>query len=98
MRDVRRQVDDYLAHGQVQSAEKYMQDQRQVLASKGYNIRKLNQAYFAFYGSYADSPTSIDPIGNNLKSLRQQSPTLRDFLEQASGLTSKADLQRMLKP
>jgi hypothetical protein len=98
MRDIRRQVDDYLARGQVQAAEKYMQDQRQFLASNGYNIRKLNQAYFAFYGSYADAPSSIDPIGNELKSLRLQSPTLKGFLDQASGLTSKADLEKILKP
>ena len=56
MRDIRQNVDNYLMQGQVDQAEKYMDEQQQFLASKGYYIRKLNQAYFAFYGTYADSP------------------------------------------
>jgi hypothetical protein len=97
MRDIRRTVDAYLAQEQVQQAEEYMQTKQHVLASQGYYIRKLNQAYFAFYGSYADSPTSIDPIGVKLNSLRQESPSLKDFLDKASGLTSAADLDELVR-
>jgi hypothetical protein len=97
MRTIRLTVDADLAKGQVLEAERYMQDQRDLLKSKGYYIRKLNQAYFAFYGSYADSPTSVDPIGTELASLRQQSPSLRDFVNSASTITSKAGLEKLLR-
>jgi len=65
---------------------------RQYLASKGYYIRKLNQAYFAFHGTYADKPTSISPIGVELKLLRSQSASLKDFLNTAAAMTSRQDL------
>ena len=59
MREIRRAVDGYLAQGEIEQAEEFMEQRRQFLLSKGYYIRKLNQAYFAFHGTYADSPTSI---------------------------------------
>lgn len=94
MRGIRRTVDNYLASGQVDQAEKYMNNQQQFLASKGYHIRKLNQAYFAFYGTYANGPTSIDPIGSQLRLLRQHSSSIKDFLDIASALTSSQDLSQ----
>jgi hypothetical protein len=97
MRETRQRVDSLLAGGQVDAAEAYMARQQQMLASHGYSIRKLNQAYFAFYGSYADSPTSVDPLGSQLKTLRQQSSAFVDFLNQVSGFTSRADVQKALK-
>jgi len=69
-----------------------MEQKRQYLASKGYYIRKLNQAYFAFYGTYADRPTSISPIGIELKELRSQSASLKDFLETVAAMTSRQEL------
>jgi len=97
MREIRKMVDNYLAQGQTDKAEQYMEAQRQYLASKGYYIRKLNQAYFAFYGTYADSPTSISPIGSELKELRNKSASLKDFLATASAITSRQALQTALK-
>ncbi len=96
MRETRKTVDEYLAQGEIDKAEQYMETQRQYLVSKGYNIRKLNQAYFAFYGTYADSATSIDPIGSELKELRSKSASLKDFLDTASGITSRQSLQATL--
>ena len=43
MREIRRAVDDYLARGEIEQAEAFMEEKRQYLASKGYQIRKLNQ-------------------------------------------------------
>ncbi len=97
MRDVRRQVDRYLDQGEIGLAEDFMEQKRQYLADNGYYIRKLNQAYFAFYGTYADSPTSISPIGAELEKLREQSASLRDFLNRAATITSRQHLQDMLK-
>jgi hypothetical protein len=93
MRDTRTNVDHYLAVGEVDQAERYMEQQRQYLAANGYHIRKLNQAYFAFYGTYADSPTSVSPIGADLKTLRGQSPSLKAFLDAVSNMTSPKELE-----
>lgn len=93
MRQIRMAVDEYLARGKVEEAERYMEEKRQYLAAKGYYIRKLNQAYFAFYGTYADSPTSISPIGVELKQLRDKSASVKDFLERVAGMTSREDLR-----
>ena len=92
MREIRRAVDDYLARGEVEPAEDFMEERRQYLASMGYYIRKLNQAYFAFHGAYADSPTSIDPIGLEFKQLRSRSASLKDFLNTAAAMSSRQDL------
>ncbi|MDP2931049.1 MAG: hypothetical protein Q8O05_00955, partial [Chloroflexota bacterium] len=97
MRDIRRAVDQYLAKGDIDQAEAFMEQQRQFLASKGYYIRKLNQAYFAFHGTYADSPTSISPIGVELRELRRKSVSLKDFLDTAAVMTSRQDLQLILQ-
>jgi len=97
MREIRRAVDNYLAQGEVEQAEEFMEQKRQELASMGYFIRKLNQAYFAFHGTYADSPTSISPIGLELKKLRSQSASLKDFLDTVAVMTSRQNLIDSIK-
>ena len=93
MRTIRKQVDLLLSQGKVDDAEKYMKERRDYLASHGYYIRKLNQAYFAFYGSYTDSPTSVDPIGGEMRQLRSESTSIKQFLDRASGITSASALK-----
>ncbi len=44
------------AQAKIVEAENYMEERRQFINSHGYGIRKLNQAFFAFYGAYADQP------------------------------------------
>jgi len=97
MRDIRRGVDTYLAAGESEAAEEFMEQKREDLAENGYYIRKLNQAYFAFHGTYGDSPTSISPIGTELRELRAQSTSLADFLAKVAGITSRQQLREMLK-
>ena len=97
MRNIRRAVDEYLAQGEIEQAEEFMEQKRRYLALKGYYIRKLNQAYFAFHGTYADRPTSISPIGLKLKALRNQSASLKDFLDTVAGMTSRQDLIDSIK-
>jgi hypothetical protein len=92
MQEIRLTVDAYLAQGWVEEAENYMEESRQYLAENGYYIRKLNQAYFAFHGSYADSPTSVNPIGDYLEALRQQTPSLGEFIKTVSGISSYDEL------
>jgi len=92
MREIRLAVDAYLAQGQIEEAERYMEEKREYLVENGYYIRKLNQAYFAFHGSYADTPTSVNPIGGYLKELRQRSPSLGEFIKTVSGISSYDEL------
>jgi hypothetical protein len=92
MHDTRLTVDNMLEQGQVTQAETYMEQQRLTLASHGYLIRKLNQAFFAFYGSYADQPGFENPITDNLSALRDKSATLAAFVEKASSFTNPDEL------
>jgi hypothetical protein len=96
MRDLRREVDRLLAEGKVTEAESLMEEKRQFLADHGYFIRRINQAYFAFHGLYADTPASSSPIGPKLEELRQRSSSLGDFIHTAARITSEADLDRLL--
>jgi len=97
MRETRRAVDEYLARGEIEAAEEFMEQKRHYLAEHGYHLRKLNQAYFAFHGAYADSPTSISPIGAELKQLRSQSDSIKDFLETAASISNRIDLAEKVK-
>lgn len=96
MRDLRRQVEALLAEGKVDDAETLMDEKRDEFAAKGYRIRKLNQAYFAFYGFYATGSGSIDPIGPKVQQLFADTASPGEFLRQARALTSQADLDRLL--
>ncbi len=97
MREIRRTVDEYLAQGRIEQAEQFMGQKRLYLASNGYYIRKLNQAYFAFHGTYADRPTSISPIGLELKTLRGQCASVKDFLDTVAAVASRRDLIDSIK-
>lgn len=96
MRTLRRDVDALLAAGEVDAAERLMEDTRQFLADNGFFIRRINQAYFAFHGSYADTPASSDPIGPALQALRDELGSLEAFVETARELTSRAELDAAL--
>ena len=101
MHTTRVHVDELLAAGKVDEAEKYMEERRQFFWDNGYQIRKLNQAYFAFYGAYADSNSSgesgEDPVGPAVVSLREKSASLADFLNQIAWMTSFDQLKEALK-
>ena len=96
MRDLRAQVDARLSEGKVEEAEALMEERRNFLAENGYYIRKINQAYFAFNGLYADTPASGSPIGPKMTELRQLSPSLGGFLRAVSGITSEEELDSLL--
>ncbi|UYN90667.1 MAG: hypothetical protein KIT08_05385 [Anaerolineales bacterium] len=99
MHITRLQVDALLAEGKVDDAEAYMEARRLVFWENGFAIRKLNQAYFAFYGSYADTPTGPageDPVGAAVRELRRISPSLTVFVQRMQSLTSFEELQALL--
>ena len=84
MRETRLHMEDLLEQGRIEDAESYMEERRQGLLERGYRIRKINQAYFAFYGSYATSAASVSPIEGQMRGLRERSETLGDFLNTMS--------------
>jgi hypothetical protein len=84
-------VDNLLAQGKVDEAEAYMEARRRFLWDHGYQIRKLNQAYFAFYGAYAaggGGAAGADPVGTAVRLLRRRSPTIASFVNTMAWFTS----------
>jgi hypothetical protein len=100
LRALRTRVDEMLAAGEIEAAEALMEAKRRELADAGYYIRKLNQAYFAFtnlYAGEAGSPAAVNPIGPKVDQLRRQSDSLSQFLDRVGGVTSVAQLDRLLE-
>ncbi|HEX5939100.1 MAG TPA: hypothetical protein VFZ12_01960 [Dehalococcoidia bacterium] len=96
MRALRLEVDDLLAEGEIERAEQRMEEVRRELAEGGIFIRKINQAYFAFNGSYGDAPQSSSPIGPKIEDLRGSVPTLDEFLQLVRDVTSERELNAAL--
>ena len=93
----RLRVDELLAAGNVDEAEAYMEERRREFVANGYRLRRLNQAYFAFHGTYATTGAAgVNVIGQQIKELRRRSPSLGDFLRTAAEFTSVADLEAYL--
>ena len=88
MRKTRARVDELLAQGQVVAAEAYMEERRQLFVANGFFIRKLNQAFFAFNGTYAASPASVSPIGGQVEELRAATDSIGDFIRTMAGFGS----------
>ncbi|MDA1226958.1 MAG: hypothetical protein O3A33_03205 [Chloroflexi bacterium] len=97
MRETRLKVDEFLEAGQVEDAEQYMEVRRQLFVDNGYAIRKLNQAYFAFYGTYADTAASVSPIGDQLSRLRSHMPDVGTFLSTVSRVSSYQEFLDILE-
>jgi hypothetical protein len=96
MRALRVQVEELLAVGKFGYAETVMQQKRDEFAERGYFIRRLNQAYFSFYGFYATGPGSIDPIGPKMEQLLEESGSPGALLRLARAFTSVSDLDEAL--
>jgi hypothetical protein len=97
MHETRVTADELLAQGKIEEAESYMEARRQFFWENGYLLRKLNQAYFAFHGAYADVPGGAageDPVGPAVRALRAQSDSLADFINTIAWMTSFEQLQQ----
>jgi hypothetical protein len=97
MRETRMRTDALLAAGDIVEAEEYMEARRQRLLEEGYHIRRLNQAYFSFYGTYADAPGSASPVGDQLRALRQSAGSLSAFVRLMSAVDSEEAFQALLR-
>ena len=97
MHITRVRVDELLAEGKVEEAESFMEARRIIFLRNGYLIRKLNQAYFAFHGAYAEVPEGAageDPVGPAVRLLREESGSLGEFLKRMAWMNSFDDLER----
>lgn len=88
MRETRRRTEELLAEGRILEAEEYMKERWWRLRLGGYGIRKLNQAYFAFYGIYGESASSVSPIGDQMAEFRSYFDSVGEFVRALSGISS----------
>lgn len=96
MHETRVTTDALLAEGRTEEAEAYMEAQRVLMHNNGFHFRKINQAFFAFYGGYQAGGIAgiagADPIGEAVIRLRMDSPDLLTFIERVRGITRRAQL------
>ena len=95
MRETRVTVNDLLAKGKIEEAEAYMEVRRQIFWEQGYRFRRLNQAYFAFYGAYADVPGGAageDPVGAAVRELWARIGSPVRFLRKIAWMDEYQDL------
>jgi hypothetical protein len=100
MHETRVTVDELLAAGKIEEAEAYMEERRRLFVENGYNIRKLNQAYFAFYGGYQATPggpAGEDPVGPAIREIRRLAPSLKAFASRMVGVSSMEALEAALE-
>lgn len=97
LRALRIAVDELLGAGRIGEAERLMAQVRDELAAEGVVIRRINQAYFAWFGSYAARADSIDPLGEELRALRVHLGSLDAFLGEVRGVTSRQQLRELLR-
>jgi hypothetical protein len=96
MGETRRETDELLAEDLIDEAEGYMESRRVELLDHGYKIRKINQAYFAFHGTYAESPSSTSPIARYLWELREQVATVGDLVKLLRPIRTYAEFEQLV--
>ncbi len=97
MRETRQRTEELLDEGKIAEAEQYLKERWWFLRLRGFGLRKLNQAYFAFYGSYAASAASVSPIGAQLAELRQRFPGVGGFLKAVATISNYDEYLELLE-
>lgn len=92
----RHEADRLLEAGEIEEAEDYMESQRQIMVENGHNIRKINQAYFAFHGTYADSPSSTKPLARQIWELRQQTSDAGHLVKTLQTISNYEDFLELI--
>ncbi len=95
MRGTRTRLEELLTAGAVSEAEAYLEERRLMFVENGYNIRKLNTAWFAFHGTYADGPASISPLEGQIRSIRADSANLAEFLDRVAVISEEGELEKV---
>ena len=96
MSETRDRTDNLLLTGLIKEAEAYMETRRTQLLDHGYSIRKINQAYFAFHGTYGESPSSASPIARYIWDLREQVDTVGELVKMLRGLKTYEQFEQLL--
>lgn len=96
MQKTRIKTEELLSEGRIIEAENYMELRRIDLNKNGYNIRKINQAYFSFYGSYADSPQSISPIYKQLQDLRDKRLNIGELVNEIKYISNYEEFRLLV--
>jgi hypothetical protein len=94
MQETRLRVEELLAAGRIEEAERVMEERRLLFLDNGYYIRKLNQAYFAFHGTYADSAASLSPIDGELELFRATVTSPGEFIRKLARFSSYQDFKQ----
>ncbi len=97
LRETRERAGELLAEGKVEEAEEYMKQQWWKLRLHGFGIRKLNQAFFAFRGRYAEGPASISPIGEQVRQARAKYANVESFLDDVSRVSRYSEFLELLE-
>ncbi len=97
LRETRERAGELLDEGKVEEAEEYMKQQWWNLRLHGYGIRKLNQAFFAFRGRYAEGPASISPIGEQVRRARAKYADVVSFLDAVAGVSRYSEFLELLE-
>ena len=97
MRFTRVRLEELLGQGQVDEAEAFLEEQRLGFVANGFNIRKLNNAWFAFHGTYAGSAESISPIEGQLRAIRADTGSVAAFLDHVSSISRPGELEAMAR-
>ena len=97
MRVTRLRLDELLADGEVKEAEAYLEERRLAFVANGHQLRKLNNAWFAFHGTYADSPAAVSPIEAQLRAVRAEAAGLGAFLDRVSAIAEVGELEAMAR-
>ena len=97
LRETRERAGELLDEGKVEEAEEYMKQQWWKLRLHGFGLRKLNQAFFAFRGRYAEGPASISPIGEQVRQARAKYANVESFLDDVSGVSRYGEFLELLE-
>ena len=97
MKKLRNNVDELLSEGKINDAEKLMNESTLILNNNGIKIRKINQAWFAFNGTYGDSPSSISNYNNELTDLIDSYDNLKDAIDVIKNIRSLDEYKNMIK-
>ena len=97
LRETRERAGELLDEGKVEAAEEYMKQQWWKLRLHGFGLRKLNQAFFAFRGRYAEGPASISPIGEQVRQARAKYANVESFLDDVSGVSRYGEFLELLE-
>ena len=97
MRQTRARLEELLEDGNVAEAEAYLEERRLQFVEQGHNIRKLNTAWFAFHGTYADGAASISPIETQLRTIRADSADIAEFLDRVAVIDEAGELERLAR-